>query len=139
MNLTNRLPESILQVILDLLQHYQKSSNKRLKSILTEHNQIVNGPLKANWSITRTIYKSDSEAEYAALYKTDQLAQWLHNVLEEMGYPQPPSIIFCDNAIANSKLKLTRWNPWAYIIINNNIDKSFVHIQNVLSVLWADV
>ena len=110
MHLTNRLPESILQDIHDLPKNYQKQSNSRLDDILTKHNQFVNGPLQANSSIIPTVCTSASEAEYAALYKTGQLALWLRIILEELGYPQPPTIIFCDNAvatgIANDSVKL---------------------------------
>ena len=43
---------------------------------------------------------SAGEAEYAALFAGAQHAASLRTILNDLGYPQPPTIIMCDNTCA---------------------------------------
>ena len=43
---------------------------------------------------------SGAEAEYAALYETARLLLPMRQYLTELGYPQPATLILCDNAVA---------------------------------------
>ena len=40
---------------------------------------------------------SAAEAEYAALYHVSRECEPLRETLAELGYPQPPTLITCDN------------------------------------------
>jgi hypothetical protein len=40
------------------------------------------------------------QPEYAALFVGAQHAASLRNILEDLGYPQPPTVIMCDNTCA---------------------------------------
>ena len=46
------------------------------------------------------VVASAGEAEYAALFATGQHAASLRTTLSDMGYPQEPTIIMCDNTSA---------------------------------------
>ena len=72
----------------------------------------INGAIHAISSIIGVIVSSAAEAEYAALFMNAQHGEWLRTVLEAFGYPQPPTLIMCDNAcavgIANKTVKMKR-------------------------------
>ena len=72
----------------------------------------INGAIHAISSIIGVIVSSAAEAEYAALFINAQHGAWLRTVLEAFGYPQPPTLIMCDNAcavgIANNTVKIKR-------------------------------
>ncbi len=65
-----------------------------------------NQPLKFNGavhvfsSIIPCIVSSAGEAEYAALFAGGQHAASLRTILADLGNPQPPTIIMCDNTCA---------------------------------------
>ena len=50
--------------------------------------------------ITDVIVSSAFEAEYAALFLNVRHSVYLCNILEDLGYPQPPTAILCDNKFA---------------------------------------
>ena len=67
------------------------SSNKPLQ---------INGATHVFSSIIPCIMSSAGEAEYASLFAGAQHAASLRTILQDLGYPQPPTIIMCDNTCA---------------------------------------
>jgi Reverse transcriptase (RNA-dependent DNA polymerase) len=61
---------------------------------------LINGSIHAFSSIIPSVVASVAEAEYAALFQAGQDGAWLRNILHSLGYPQPPTIILCDNKCA---------------------------------------
>jgi hypothetical protein len=97
----------------------------------------INGALWAMSSIIPVVVSSAAEAEYAALFMGSQQAVWLRVILEEMGYPQLPTTVFCDNScavgIVNDTCKLKR---------TKSVDMRFHWVrdrvrQGQLIVTWA--
>jgi hypothetical protein len=60
----------------------------------------INGTISTTSSIISCVVVSATEAEYAALFTGAQTAAGLRTTLHDMGYPQPPSTILCDNITA---------------------------------------
>ena len=60
----------------------------------------INGPIHVFSTIIPCIVASAGEAEYAALFAVGQQAASLRTILHDMGYPQQPTILFCDNTTA---------------------------------------
>ena len=61
---------------------------------------LINGATHVFSSIIPCIVSSAGEAEYAALFAGAQHAASLRNILADLGYPQPPTVIMCDNTCA---------------------------------------
>ena len=59
-----------------------------------------NGPIFAVSSIIPVVVASAAEAELASLFMNAQHGAQLRTVLEDLGYPQPPTVILCDNSCA---------------------------------------
>jgi hypothetical protein len=72
----------------------------------------INGTISALSTIIPCVVSSAGEAEYAALFIGGQHAAGLHTTLTDMGYPQPPTTILCDNTsaigLANDTIKQKR-------------------------------
>ena len=72
----------------------------------------TNGAILAVCSIIPVVVGSAAEAEYAGVFVNGQEAFHLRNILSDMGYPQPPTTIFCDNkcavGLANDSVKEKR-------------------------------
>eukprot|EP01034_Spumella_vulgaris_P021900 gene21900-27977_t len=62
------------------------------------HN--LNGALLAVSGIIPTVCSSVAEAEYAACFINAQHGVWLRTVLTALGYPQPSTVLLCDNRCA---------------------------------------
>jgi hypothetical protein len=60
----------------------------------------INGATHVFSPIIPCIVSSAGEAEYAALFAGAQQAACLRTILSDLGYPQPPTIIMCDNTCA---------------------------------------
>ena len=60
----------------------------------------INGAIHAVSSIIPSVVASAAEAEYAALFMLAQEGEYLRRVLDNMGYPQTPTLILCDNQCA---------------------------------------
>jgi len=58
---------------------------------------LVNGPIDCISTIIGQVVSSAFEAEYAALFICGQTGEAIRNTLSDLGYPQPPTIIICDN------------------------------------------
>ena len=72
----------------------------------------INGSITVVSSIIPCVVASAGEAEYAALFTGAQQAAGLRTILLDMGYPQPPTTILCDNTaaigLANDSIKQKR-------------------------------
>ena len=72
----------------------------------------INGAIHAFSSIIPVVVASVAEGEYGAAYMTAQHATGSRQVLEFLGYPQPPTLILGDNecavGLANGTLKIKR-------------------------------
>jgi hypothetical protein len=72
----------------------------------------INGSITVVSSIIPCVVASAGEAEYAALFTGAQQATGLRTILHDMGYPQPPTTILCDNTaaigLANDSIKQKR-------------------------------
>lgn len=71
-----------------------------------------NGAIECVSTIIECVLASVGEAEYAALFKIAQLCENIRSVCQDIGYPQQPTSIICDNTcavgIANDTCKLKR-------------------------------
>jgi histone deacetylase 1/2 len=69
---------------------------------LGNHNDPtrINGSIHVFSSIIPCVVASAGEAEYAALFAAGQHAASIRTTLSDMGYPQNPTIIMCDNTSA---------------------------------------
>ncbi len=72
----------------------------------------INGAIDVITCIIPTVVSAASEAEYAGLFINAQAAVSSRTTLEDLGYPQPPTPIICDNTtatgIANRTTRLRR-------------------------------
>jgi hypothetical protein len=77
-----------------------------------EDTNIVNGSILAISTVIDVLCPSVAEAEYAALFTVSTEAVSVRHTLQDMGYSQPPTLIFCDNTcavgIANDAVKQRR-------------------------------
>jgi hypothetical protein len=60
----------------------------------------INGAIHVDSVQIPVVTASAAETEYASLFMNGQQASWLRHILKELGYPQPPTIIVCDNTTA---------------------------------------
>jgi len=69
---------------------------------LGDHNLPlkINGAIHTFSTIIPCIVASAGEAEYAALFAGAQHAASLRTILADIGHPQPPTILMCDNTCA---------------------------------------
>ena len=67
------------------------------------HDQptTINGAIHAISSIIPAVVASVAEAEYAALFLNGQEGASLRHILNASGYPQPATVILCDNKCAH--------------------------------------
>jgi hypothetical protein len=61
---------------------------------------LVNGAIEYSSTIIGQVVASAFEAEYAALFLCGQSAEAIRTTLAELGYPQQPTVIICDNTSA---------------------------------------
>ena len=62
--------------------------------------EFINGSVHALSTIIPAVVASAAEAEYAALFMAVRDAVDIRNILSDLGYPQPPTSLLCDNACA---------------------------------------
>ena len=60
----------------------------------------INNPLDVLCQIIDVIVSSAFETEYAALFLNARHSIYLRNILQDLGYPQLPTVILCDNKCA---------------------------------------
>lgn len=72
----------------------------------------INGAIHVMSSVIPTVMSSIGETEYAACFLTGQHGAGFRQVLDDLGYPQPPTYILTDNkcaeGIANNTIKPKR-------------------------------
>jgi hypothetical protein len=77
-----------------------------------EDSNIVNGSILATSTVIDVLCPSVAEAEYAVLFTVSAVVVCVRHTLQDMGYSQPPTLIFCDNTcaagIANDAVKQRR-------------------------------
>jgi hypothetical protein len=108
-----RYPNNILvlhacEMILYIQSDASYLSRSKARSVaggifyLGNRNQstIPNGAVLALSSIIPCVVASVGEAEYAAVFLNGQEGEGLRQQLENLGYPQPPTLILCDNQCA---------------------------------------
>jgi hypothetical protein len=83
----------------------------------------INGAIHAVSSIIPSVVASAAEAEYAALFMLAQEGEYLRRVLDNMGYPQTPTRILCDNqyAVGLAKAKRTKSIDMRYHWIRDRV------------------
>lgn len=96
----------------DMILHTQSDASYLTRSggrsvvggyhFLGDHDQPTrtNGAILAICTVIPVVVASAAEAEYAGVFINAQEAFHLRNILADLGYPQPPTTIFCDNACA---------------------------------------
>ena len=60
----------------------------------------LNGPVDLLCKQIPTVCASAAEAEYAALFLNAQQGEKIRQILEDLGYPQKPTVITYDNAVS---------------------------------------
>ena len=77
---------------------------------------ILNGNVFIVCGILKFVVASAAEAELGALFVNGKESKILRLILHEMGHPQPPTPIHCDNktatGIANDTVKKTDHGQW---------------------------
>jgi hypothetical protein len=72
----------------------------------------INGPIDVLCNIMREVLSSASEAEICGVFRNGKAACPIRATLEELGHPQPPTVIVTDNTtaagIANDSVKQKR-------------------------------
>jgi len=72
----------------------------------------INGAIHCASNNLDVVVAAASEAEYGAVFFNGQTGVWIRTVLLALGYPQPATILLCDNdcavGIANNTVKLRR-------------------------------
>jgi hypothetical protein len=60
----------------------------------------LNAPVLCHSTLIPVVVAAVSEAEYAAVFSNAQLGADERNILHDIGFPQPPTPIYCDNECA---------------------------------------
>ena len=72
----------------------------------------INGAVMAVSNTIDVVVASAFEAEYGAVFIIAQIGVWIRTILLALNYPQPPTILLCDNecavGIANDATKLRK-------------------------------
>ena len=72
----------------------------------------INGAVMAVSNTIDVVVASAFEAEYGAVFIIAQIGVWIRTILNALKYPQPPTILLCDNecavGIANDATKLRK-------------------------------
>ena len=61
---------------------------------------LLNGTIFSTATILKIVASSAAEAELGALFKNIKEGRVIRLTLEEMGHPQPPTPVHCDNETA---------------------------------------
>jgi hypothetical protein len=61
---------------------------------------FINGPVSCHTNTIPVVCSSVQEAEYTTLFVAARLADNERSILHNLGYPQPPTLLLCDNEIA---------------------------------------
>ena len=117
-----RASEMILQIHTDapyLLEPKarSRSAGHYFLGLLPQDNQPIrlNGAIYILCTVLKCVASSAAETEVGELFLNIKEGRVLRTTLAEMGHPQPPTLIHCDNAtaavIANETVKTHRSRP----------------------------
>jgi hypothetical protein len=65
-----------------------------------DDNAPLNHPISAHSTRIPVVCSFVAEAEYAALFAAARIATNERQILHDMGHPQPPTPLYCDNEVA---------------------------------------
>ena len=72
----------------------------------------INGAIHTLSNVIDVVVASAFEAEYGAAFINAKVGEWIRTILHVLGYPQPPTLILCDNecavGMANNTVKAKR-------------------------------
>ena len=100
--------------------------------------RLLNGIIFIVCEILKFVVASAAEAKLGALFVNGKEAHILRLILEEMGHPQPPTQIHCDNktatGIANNTVKKhrSRLMEMRYFWITDQVHR------NSLDIIWQN-
>jgi hypothetical protein len=70
---------------------------------------FINAPIHCHSTGIPVVCAAVSESEYAGVFSNTQIGTDERNCLASLGYPQPPTVVFCDNecavGLANSTVR----------------------------------
>ena len=95
----------------------------------------LNGAIHVQCGILKSVVTSAAEAELGALFETCKEGKVIRLILEELGHPQPPTPVHCDNAtatgIANNNVKKQRSRHWdmRYFWVTDQVQQQFFDVQ----------
>ena len=61
---------------------------------------FINGPISCHTNVIPVVCSAVQEAEYASLFAAARIADDERRILHNLGYPQPPTLLLCDNECA---------------------------------------
>jgi hypothetical protein len=99
-------------------------------------NQTINGAIDIISCVIPTVVSAASEAEYAALFLNGQNCCGLRLILDDLGYPQPPTIMISDNTTAigvanrTTKVKKSKAMDMRYHWIRDRVQ------QGQFKIIW---
>ncbi len=65
-----------------------------------DHLAFVNGPISCHSNVIPVVCSAVQEAEFAGLFAAARIADDERRILHNLGYPQPPTFLLCDNECA---------------------------------------
>ncbi len=65
-----------------------------------DDNAPLNHPISAHSTRIPVVCSFVAEAEYAGLFAAARIATNERQILHDMGHPQPPTPLYCDNEVA---------------------------------------
>ncbi len=71
-----------------------------LSGLPSDARTFINGPLSCHSNVIPVVCSSVQEAEYAGLFTAARLADEERRIRHNLGYPQPPTLLLCDNECA---------------------------------------
>ena len=95
----------------------------------------MNGAIHVQCGILKSVVTSAAEAELGALFETCKEGKVIRLILEELGHPQPPTPVHCDNAtatgIANNNVKKQRSRHWdmRFFWVTDQVQQQFFDVQ----------
>ena len=92
-------------MILQLMSDASYLCRPKAKSVVGLHSYLgdektINGPISCASKMINCVLASVAEAEIAGGFQVAQAAVHLRNILNELGYPQPPILLRMDNTVA---------------------------------------
>ena len=104
---------------------------------LPQTNQPIhlNGTIATVCSILKHVVSSAAEAELAALFHNSRESKIIRKILHDMGYPQPPIPIYCDNStatsIVNNQIKHNRCRvmDMRYFWVVDQSNQKFIKVE----------